>query len=82
MLVAELSLRPARRPEGDGRQAATAVTIPGSGLQVVYAPDLDGHPDPGEVVWTWIPYEDDPAQGKDRPAIVIGVDGATSSWCR
>ena len=57
-------------------KGATAVKIPGSGLQVVYAPDLDGEPDPGEVVWAWIPYDDDPSQGKDRPAVVIGVDGA------
>jgi len=37
-----------------------------------YTPRLDGDPDPGEVVWAWIPYEDDPSQGKDRPAVVIG----------
>jgi hypothetical protein len=40
-----------------------------------YAPRADGRPDPGEVVWTWVPYEDDPAQGKDRPVLVIGEDG-------
>ena len=40
-----------------------------------YAPDLDGEPDPGEVVWAWVPYEDDPAQGKDRPVLLIGRDG-------
>ena len=40
-----------------------------------YAPHPDGRPDPGEVVWTWVPYEDDPARGKDRPVLVIGVDG-------
>ena len=38
-------------------------------------PDLDGDPDPGEVVWTWVPYEDDPTQGKDRPVLVIGWSG-------
>ncbi len=38
-----------------------------------YAPDADGEPDPGEVVWAWVPYEDDPAQGKDRPVLVIGT---------
>ena len=43
---------------------------------MIYAPELDGEPDPGEVVWAWIPYEDDPSQGKDRPAIVIGVHGS------
>jgi len=38
-----------------------------------YAPAEDGRPDPGEVVWAWVPYEDDPAQGKDRPVLVIGT---------
>ena len=36
-----------------------------------YAPEADGEPDPGEVVWAWVPYEDDPSQGKDRPVLVI-----------
>jgi hypothetical protein len=40
-----------------------------------YAPTADGLPDPGEVVWTWVPYEDDPSQGKDRPVLVIGEEG-------
>ena len=40
-----------------------------------YAPEIDGEPDPGEVVWGWVPYEDDPAQGKDRPVLLIGRDG-------
>jgi hypothetical protein len=40
-----------------------------------YAPDIDGEPDPGEVVWGWVPYEDDPDQGKDRPVLLIGRSG-------
>ena len=36
-----------------------------------YAPEADGEPDPGEVVWAWVPYEDDPSQGKDRPVLVL-----------
>lgn len=40
-----------------------------------YAPELDGDPDPGEIVWTWVPYEEDFTQGKDRPVLVIGHDG-------
>lgn len=36
-----------------------------------YAPETDGLPDPGEVVWAWVPYEDDPSQGKDRPVLVL-----------
>ena len=23
-----------------------------------YAPERDGEPDPGEVVWTWVPYDE------------------------
>jgi PemK-like, MazF-like toxin of type II toxin-antitoxin system len=30
---------------------------------------------PGEIVWTWVPFEEDHAQGKDRPVLVIGHDG-------
>lgn len=40
-----------------------------------YSPVLDGDADPGEIVWTWVPYEDDPRQGKDRPVLVVGRDG-------
>jgi len=47
----------------------------GEGLQIGYAPRRDGRADPGEVVWTWVPYEDDPRQGKDRPVLVIGSSG-------
>lgn len=50
-----------------------------------YRPRPDGHPDPGEVVWTWVPYEDDPQQGKDRPVLVIGTaeadDGRAAVRC-
>ena len=40
-----------------------------------YAPDLDGEPDPGEVVWAWVPYEDDPSRGKDRPVLLLDTAG-------
>jgi hypothetical protein len=39
-----------------------------------YSPQPDGEPDPGEVVWAWVAYEDDPSQGKDRPVLVVGRD--------
>ena len=45
--------------------------------RVVYAPDLDGRADPGEIVWTWVVYEDDPTRGKDRPVLVVGRDQRT-----
>jgi PemK-like, MazF-like toxin of type II toxin-antitoxin system len=40
-----------------------------------YDPHPDGRPDPGEIVWTWVPYEDDPTRGKDRPVLLIARDG-------
>lgn len=45
--------------------------------RLIYAPDLDGRADPGEVVWTWVVYEDDPTRGKDRPVLVVGRDRQT-----
>ncbi|MBT9258073.1 type II toxin-antitoxin system PemK/MazF family toxin [Phycicoccus sp. MAQZ13P-2] len=44
-------------------------------LDPVYAPRPDGRPDPGEIVWTWVPYEEDHTQGKDRPVLLVGHDG-------
>ncbi|WP_116999237.1 type II toxin-antitoxin system PemK/MazF family toxin [Desertimonas flava] len=46
-----------------------------SGIRIAYSPQLDGDPDPGEVVWTWVPFEDDPTLGKDRPVVIIGRRG-------
>ena len=40
-----------------------------------YAPSPDGRPDPGEIVWAWVPYEEDHTQGKDRPVLLVGHDG-------
>jgi hypothetical protein len=36
-----------------------------------YNPDTDGDPDPGEIIWTWVPYEENDGRGKDRPALVV-----------
>ncbi len=44
-------------------------------IRIGYAPNANGLPDPGEVVWAWVPYEEDASRGKDRPVLVIGEDG-------
>lgn len=41
---------------------------------VSYSPVPGDQPDPGEVVWTWVPYEEDHTRGKDRPVLLIGRD--------
>ncbi len=45
------------------------------GVDLTYAPKPDGRPDPGEVVWAWVPYEEDASQGKDRPVLLVARDG-------
>lgn len=44
-------------------------------VEIGYRPSANGRGDPGEVVWTWVPYEDDPDRGKDRPVLVVAVEG-------
>ena len=58
---------------GIRRAASTAgrATAP----DVEYRPRDDGRPDPGEVVWAWVPYDENDGRGKDRPVLVIGRRG-------
>ena len=66
----------------DSGAAAGATAPSGRGVSVydvsalglpdfAYSPDPDGEADPGEVVWAWVPFEEDPTQGKDRPVLVL-----------
>ena len=49
---------------------------------ISYEPEIgDGYADPGEVVWGWVPYEDDETQGKDRPVLVIGQRAGVANRC-
>lgn len=45
-------------------------------LRIDYAPDRDGAPDAGEIIWTWVPYEEGDGRGKDRPVLVVGRQSA------
>lgn len=59
-----------------GRPATTAAAPTASrARQISYAPDLDGQADPGEIVWTWVAFEEEDGRGKDRPVLVVGRDG-------
>lgn len=73
-------------PRRPGNRRAP-VTAPGPGStsgypgdyermpRVEYSPVAGNHPDPGEVVWAWVPYEEDHSQGKDRPVLLVARDG-------
>ncbi|MFH8375439.1 type II toxin-antitoxin system PemK/MazF family toxin [Streptomyces cyaneofuscatus] len=45
-------------------------------VRTSYAPDRDGDPDPGEIVWTWVPFEEMDGRGKDRPVLVVAREAA------
>jgi hypothetical protein len=62
--------RPApRRGGGAGEFAGRRVVLE-------YAPRDDGKPDPGEVVWAWVPFEENDGRGKDRPVLIAGRAGS------
>jgi hypothetical protein len=46
-------------------------------LRLDYRPHDDDRPDPGEIVWAWVPFEEGDGRGKDRPVLVVGRDGDT-----
>ena len=58
-------------PDGQRRYPGDFRGIPA----VAYAPKPDGQPDPGEIVRTWVPFEEDNSVGKDRPVLLVGSDG-------
>jgi len=76
---------PRRRPGGrsatpsPGRTGAGAtVEVDPHGLRTVrlgYRPARNGTPDPGEVVWTWVPFEERDGRGKDRPVVIVAEAG-------
>ena len=59
------------RPHTSIREASIADAL----AHASYQPIMDGDAAPGEVVWTWVPYQEDASVGKDRPAVVIGAQG-------
>jgi len=67
------------RPSPTPGRPVTSHSAPTShrARRIDYAPDLDGRADPGEIVWTWVAYEEDASQGKDRPVLVVGRNGST-----
>ena len=50
----------------------------GAPLHPTYAPHEDDRPDPGEIVWAWVHYEEDLSQGKDRPVLVLAEEDASA----
>ena len=45
-------------------------------VRMRYSPQSDGAPDPGEIVWTWVPFEENDGRGKDRPVLIVAAESA------
>jgi hypothetical protein len=72
MPVTELIDEEPEFPGSSGPFATTEVEPYDIGpVHTSYAPDPDGDPDPGEIVWTWVPFEENDGRGKDRPVLVV-----------
>jgi hypothetical protein len=57
------------------------IEVPGRVLRsaaLVFDPRVDAAPDPGEVVWTWVPYDENDGRGKDRPVLIVAPASASS----
>ena len=64
-------------PGRSGPTATTEVRPDRVGkVRTEYAPVHDGDPDPGEIVWTWVPFEENDGRGKDRPVLVVAREAA------
>ena len=63
---------------GQAGPDATVELDPSSARRVrlAYTPGPDGEPDPGEIVWTWVPYEENDGRGKDRPVVIVAASGS------
>lgn len=80
---APAAVRPIPPVASDAHSAAQTVEIDPRAvrdLRLRYAPDRDGAPDAGEIVWTWVPYAENDGRGKDRPVLVIAAHGADRAY--
>lgn len=70
-------------PGREGNGATRDLTVSElRALRPSYAPSLDGEPDPGEVIWTWVPYVENDGRGKDRPVLIIArLDAGSWAAC-
>jgi PemK-like, MazF-like toxin of type II toxin-antitoxin system len=78
-LVGLLSARGATTRERGSERGSERGAPPAGTRQhspdIAYGPRDDGRPDPGEIVWAWVPYDEGDGRGKDRPVLVIGRRG-------
>ena len=62
-------------PSGEPAPARGGAYTYGGPISWEYSPELDRDADPGEIVWTWVAFEENAHVGKDRPVAIIGRRG-------
>ena len=64
-------------PPAPAGRPVTNVSFPTAARsrRLVYAPDLAGRAEAGEVVWAWVAFGEAEA-GRDRPVLVVGRNGS------
>lgn len=65
--------RPRPAPAGTDSLETAHTTVPFEGElpPLQYEPEPDNDADPGEIVWAWVPYDENDGRGKDRPVLII-----------
>ncbi|KQB86917.1 type II toxin-antitoxin system PemK/MazF family toxin [Corynebacterium lowii] len=62
-------------PEADAQRLPSTISVSTTSSKarsIYYAPDMDGQPEPGEVVWVWAPSDGPDRPRRDRAVLVIG----------
>ena len=74
MLNEQLGLMPDADDDGLSRREPATVARPTAEMarSIVYAPDMDGQTDPGEVVWAPVLLEGDAEKPRERAVVVVG----------
>ena len=74
MLNEQLGLTPDAEDDGLAHREPATVARPTAEMarSIVYAPDMDGQTDPGEVVWAPVLLEGDAEKPRERAVVVVG----------
>lgn len=74
LLNEQLGLTPDAEDDGLAHREPATVARPTAEVarSIVYAPDMDGQTDPGEVVWAPVLLEGDAEKPRERAVVVVG----------
>lgn len=69
---------PSRTSEGSADEHGLRDRPSQPPIELSYSPVDDDRPDPGEIVWAWVPFEEADGRGKDRPVLVLAREAAST----